>query len=140
MSDEPSSSKESSAGSPSKKELETNTLERACKKIVLRDIWSVNDFPVSMTNEVFNRLRPHFQIPKDVPIRKVDKGEKCYMGESCEVGFYEATFIAGLRLPFSYLYHQLVDYMGVSVCQIAPNAFRIFICTKVLWGQLSGGC
>lgn len=62
---------------------------------------------MSTTNEVFNRLRPRFQIPKDVPIRKVDKREKCYTGESYEVSFYEVVFIAGLRLPFSYLYHQL---------------------------------
>ena len=93
-----------------------------------------------MTNEVFNRLRPRFQIPKDVPTRKVDKGEKCYTGESYEVGFYEVAFIARLRLPLSYLYCRLADYMGVSIYQIAPNTWRIFICTEVLWGQLSGGC
>ena len=93
-----------------------------------------------MTNEVFNRLRPRFKIPEDVPIRKADKREKCYMGESYEVGFFEAAFIAGLRLPLSYFYRRLADYVGVSVCQIAPNARRIFICTDVLWGQLSGGC
>ena len=85
-----------------------------------------------MTNEVFNKLRPCFQIPKDVPIRKADKGEKCYTGESYEVSFYEVAFIAGLRLPFCYLYHQLADYMGVFVCQISPNAWRIFIYAKVL--------
>ena len=54
------------------------------------------------------------------------------MGESYEVGFFEAAFIAGLRLPLSYFYRQLADYVGVSVCQIAPNARRIFICTDVL--------
>lgn len=54
------------------------------------------------------------------------------MGESYEVGFYEATFITRLRWPLSYLYRWLADYMGVSVCQIVANAWRIFICTKVL--------
>lgn len=29
--------------------------------------------------------------------------------------------------------------MGVSVCQIVPNAWRIFIGAEVLLGQLSGG-
>ena len=43
------------------------------------------------------------------------------MGKSYEVGFYEVAFIAGLRLPLSYLYYRLADYMGVSVYQIAPN-------------------
>ena len=87
---------------------------------------------MSTTNEAFNRPRPRFQIPKDVPIRKVDKREKCYTGESYEVGFYEVAFIVGLRLPFSYLYCRLADYIGVSIYQIAPNTRRIFICTEVL--------
>ena len=54
-------------------------------------------------------------------------------------GFYKTTFIAGLRLPLTSLHHRLTAYMGVSVCQIAPNAWRIFIVAEVLWGQLSGG-
>ena len=103
VSDEPSGSKrESSAGSPSKTEVETNPSEQVCKNIVLSDIWSVNDLLESMTNEVFNRLRPHFQIPNDIPIKKADKEEKRYTGESYEVSFYEATFIAGLRLHLSH--------------------------------------
>ena len=79
-----------------------------------------------MTKEVFDRFHPCFQILDDVLIRKVDKGEKCYTGESYEVGFYKATFIVGLRLPFSHLYHWLTDHLGVSVNKMAPNAWRIF--------------
>ena len=30
---------------------------------------------MSMTKEVFSKLRPRFQIPDDIPIRKVVKGE-----------------------------------------------------------------
>ena len=48
-----------------------------------------------MSDEVFSRLRPHFQIPDDVPIRKGDLGEKCYDGRSSDVAFYETAFIAG---------------------------------------------
>ena len=75
-----------------------------------------NVFSVSMTNEVFNRLRPRFQVPDDIPIRKANKGEKCYMRQSLEVGFYEAAFIVGLRLPFNHLHHRLADFLGISVC------------------------
>ena len=56
------------------------------------------------------------------------------MREMNDVGFYEAAFITRLRLPFSYLYHWLADYLGISVCQIAPNTWRIFIGVEVLSG------
>lgn len=65
---------------------------------------------------MFDRLRPRSQILDDIPIKKVDKGEKYYMGESYEVGFYKAAFIARLRLPLSHLYSRLVDYFGIFVC------------------------
>ena len=92
-----------------------------------------------MSDEVFSRLRPRFQIPDDMPIRKDHCGEKCYTGGSLDVGFYETALIAGLCLPLTSLHHWLVAYMGVSVCQIVPNTWRIFIGAKVLLGQLSGG-
>ena len=33
----------------------------------------------------------------------------------------------------------MVDYLGLSVSQIAPNAWRTFIGAEILWGSLSGG-
>jgi len=92
-----------------------------------------------MSDEVFGRLRPCFQILDNVPIRKGDLGENCYDGKSFDVGFYEAVFIAGLRLPFTTLHRWLASYLGMSVSQIALNAWRIFIGAEVLWGQYSGG-
>ena len=56
------------------------------------------------------------------------------------VGLYEAIFIARSRLPLTKLHRQLMDRLGVSVCQIALNAWRIFLGAEVLWGQMSGGC
>ena len=52
---------------------------------------------------------------------------------------YDAMFAAGLRLPLMALHSQLVDFLGLFVSQIAPNAWRIFISAEVLWGCLSGG-
>lgn len=95
---------------------ETNSLGQTSRKIILSDIWSVNDFPISMTKDVYGKLGPHFQIPYNVPIRKGINGEKCYAGCLHKVSFYEAAFIAGLRLPLSHLHHRLVDYLGISVC------------------------
>ena len=52
---------------------------------------------------------------------------------------YDAMFSARLRLPLTALHRQLVDYLGLSVNQITPNAWRTYIGTEILWGSLSGG-
>ena len=88
-----------------------------------------------MTNEVFGRLHPCFRIPNDIPIRKAYKGEKCYTKDTEDIGFFEAAFIVELRLPFSEIHCRLADHLEISVFQIAPNAWRIFIRDEVLWGQ-----
>ena len=69
-----------------------------------------------------------------MPIRKGHSGEKCYTGGSSDVGFYKTAFIARLLLPLTSLHCRLAAYMVVSVCQIDPNAWRIFIGAEVLWG------
>ena len=56
-----------------------------------------------------------------------------------DVGMYDAMFTVGLRLPLTDLHRQLANYLGLSISQIAPNSWRIFIGVKVIWGQLSGG-
>ena len=52
---------------------------------------------------------------------------------------YDAMFAADLRLPLTALHHQLVDFLGLSVSQIDPNAWRTFIGAEILWGSLNGG-
>ena len=49
-----------------------------------------------------------------------------------DVGMYNAMFAAGLRLPLMALHRQLVIFLGLSVSQIAPNAWRIFIRAEIL--------
>ena len=56
-----------------------------------------------------------------------------------DIGMHDAMFIAGLRLPLTELHHQLANYLGLFVSQLAPNTWRIFIGAEVIWGQLSGG-
>ena len=45
---------------------------------------------------------------------------------------YDAMFAAGLRLPLTAQHRQLVDYLGLFVSQIAPNAWRTFIGVEIL--------
>ena len=61
-------------------------------------------------------------MPEHIPICLSEENEKCYTGRTADVGMYDAMFTAGLRLPLTALQRQLVDYLGLSVSQIAPNA------------------
>ena len=113
FSDDSSVSDKSSSSDPSSGDA--SLLGQRPREVILPDDWSINDFLVDMSDEVFSRLRPHFQIPRNVPIRKGDLGEKCYDGKSSNIGFYKAMFIAGLRLPLSTLHRRLAFYLGVLV-------------------------
>ena len=105
---------------------------------ILPQMWIVNDFLPKMTTNIFKNLRDRFQIPNHIPIRFPGNFEKCYSGETADVGMYDAT-LAGLRLPLMALHRQLANFLGLSVNQITPNAWRIFIGVEILWGHLSGG-
>lgn len=109
------------------------------RPFILPSEWSVNNFLPTMSENVFKSLRSRYQIPNDIPIRLPEEGEKCYSGRTADVGMYDAMFAAGLRLPLTALHRQLANFLGISVSQIAPNAWRTFIGAEILWGRLSGG-
>ena len=46
---------------------------------------------------------------------------------------------AGLRFPLNSLHHELLQYLGLSVNQISPNAWRVFIAMEVLYGAMTDG-
>ena len=54
-----------------------------------------------------------------------------------DVGMYDTIFTARLRLPLTELHRQIANFLDLSISQIAPNAWRIFIGAEVIWGQLS---
>ena len=92
-----------------------------------------------MSDKIFNESRVRYQIPEHIPIRLPYENEKCYTGRIADVDMYDAMFAARLRLPLTALHRQLGDYLGLSVNQITPNAWRTYIGTEILWGSLSGG-
>ena len=92
-----------------------------------------------MSEKVFKELCTRFQIPDHISIRLPKKKEKCYTERTVDVSMYDAMLSAELRLPLTALHRQLVNFMGISVSQITPNAWRTFIGADVLWGRLSGG-
>ena len=44
---------------------------------------------------------------------------------------------AGLRFPLSSLHRELLKYLGLSVNQVSPNAWRVFIAMEVLYSAMS---
>ena len=108
------------------------------RPFILPAEWAVNKFLPSMNDKIFNELCVRYQIPEHIPIHLSYENEKCYTGRTADVGMYDAMFAAGLRLPLMALHRQLVDYLGLSVSQITPNAWRTFIGAEILWGSLSG--
>ena len=108
------------------------------RPFILPEDWAVNKFLPRMSNKIFGELRTRYQIPDHIPIRLPEENEACYLGRTADVGMYDAMFAAGLRLSLTALHRQLADFLGLSVTQIAPNAWRTFIGVKILWGRLSG--
>ena len=46
---------------------------------------------------------------------------------------------AGLRFPLSTLHRELLKYLGLSVNQISPNTWRVFIAMEILYGAMIDG-
>ena len=101
--------------------------------------WAVNNFLPLKSDKVFKELRTRYQIIEHIPIRLPRENERCYLGRTADVGMYDAMFAAGLRLLLTALHRQLADFLGLSVSQIAPNAWRTFIGAEILRKSLSGG-
>ena len=97
------------------------------RPFILPEDWAVNKFSPRMSDKVFRELRVRYQIPDHIPIRLPREDERCYSGRTADVGMYNNMFAAGLRLPLTALHRQLADFLGISVTQIAPNAWRTFI-------------
>ena len=46
---------------------------------------------------------------------------------------------AGLKFPLNSLHHELLKYLGLSISQLSPNAWRVFIAMEVLYGAMPNG-
>ena len=99
--------------------------------------WTVNAFTSTIKEPHFNTLRAHYQIPDYIPIRLPYKSEKCYYEGVDGVRVYEQVLKAGLRFPLSSWHRELLKYLGLSVSQISPNSWRVFIAMEVLYGAMS---
>ena len=46
---------------------------------------------------------------------------------------------AGLRFPLSSLHRELLKCLGLSINQVSPNAWRIFIVMEILYSAMTDG-
>ena len=93
----------------------------------------------SLSNKRLAKLRSKFQIPHNVPTRLTEIDEKCYSCDGEGFGFYEASFISGLRLPLNELTRKLLKRLRIAISQLAPNSWHAFIGAQILWGIMSKG-
>ena len=109
------------------------------REFIMLPEWTVHNFRSTIKENHFNTFRDNFQIPDNIPIRLPYASEKCYYEGVEGVGVYEQMLKAGLRFPLSSLYSELLKHLGLSVNQISPNAWRVFIAREVLYGAMIDG-
>ena len=109
------------------------------REFVMLPEWTVNNFMSTIKEAHFKTLRAINQLPDYIPIRLPYKSEKCYYDGVDDVRVYEQVLKAGFRFPLNSLKRELLQHLGLSVSQISPNAWRVFIAMKVLYGAMSDG-
>ena len=109
------------------------------KEFIMLPLWTVNDFNFTIKESHFKTLREKFQIPVNIPIHLPFKSEKCYYEGVEGVGVYEQMLKAGLRFPLSSLHCQLLQYLGLVITQISPNAWRVFLSVEALYRAMFDG-
>lgn len=109
------------------------------REFIMLPEWTVDNFTSTIKEVHFKTLRAIYQIPDHIPIHLPYKSEKCYYDGVEDVGMYEQALKAGLRFPLNSLKQELLQYLGLSISQISPNAWRVFIAMEVLYGAMSDG-
>ena len=107
------------------------------REFVMLPKWTVNYFSSVIKEKHFKTFRDNYQIPDNISIRLPHKSKRCYYEGVEGVGVYEQMLKVGLRFPLSLLHRELLRYLGLSVNQISPNAWRVFIAMKILYGAMS---
>ena len=123
----------------SKQRIKSVVGANGLREFVMLPKWTVNNFTSTIKEVHFKTLRAIYQLPDHIPIRLPYKSEKCYYDGVDDVGVYEQALKASLRFPLNTLKRELLQHLGLSVNQISPNAWRVFIAMEVLYGAMSGG-
>ena len=109
------------------------------REFVMLPEWTVNNITSTIKENHFKTFRDNYQIPDSITICQPYKSEKCYYDGVEGDRVYEQMLKARLRFPLSSLHRELLHYLGLSVNQISPNAWRVFIAMEVLYGAMTDG-
>ena len=101
--------------------------------------WTVHKFTSVIKEKHFSTFRAIFQIPDYITICLPYVSKKCYYEGVDGVRVYEQMLKTGLRFPLSTLHRELLKYLGLSITQISPNAWRVFIAMEILYGAMTDG-
>ena len=52
---------------------------------------------------------------------------------------YEAYLLGGLRLPLNAFAREFLTKLGLGICQLNPNAWRLIVSMQVLWREVFEG-
>ena len=107
------------------------------REFIMLPEWTVHKFTSVIREKHFSTFRANFQIPDYIPIRLPYISEKCYYEGVEGVRVYEQMLKAGLRFSLNTLHRELLKYLGLSVTQISPNAWRVFIAMEILYGAMT---
>ncbi|GFS37211.1 hypothetical protein Acr_00g0050670 [Actinidia rufa] len=86
-----------------------------------------------MSQAELDNLGATYSFPPGVRLRIPGDGETILSVGQGEVAFYEAMFLAGLRLPIHPTIREILIHYKICPAQLSPNAWRSVICSLVIW-------
>ncbi|GFZ12746.1 hypothetical protein Acr_23g0011310 [Actinidia rufa] len=86
-----------------------------------------------MTQAELDKLGSTYSFPSGIRLRIPGDGETILSARQGEVAFYEAAFLAGLRLPLHPTIREILIHYKICPAQLSPNAWRSVICSLVIW-------
>ncbi|GFS33373.1 hypothetical protein Acr_00g0028010 [Actinidia rufa] len=86
-----------------------------------------------MSQAELDKLGSTYSFPSGVRLRIPGDGETILSARQGEVAFYEAAFLAGLRLPIHSTIREILIHYKICPAQLSPNAWRPVICSLVIW-------
>ncbi|GFY81586.1 hypothetical protein Acr_01g0013950 [Actinidia rufa] len=75
----------------------------------------------------------HIHFPQGYDFGFLGMAKQFYQPAKARVAFYEAAFLAGLRLPIHSTIREILIHYKICPAQLSPNAWRSVICSLVIW-------
>ncbi|GFY81123.1 hypothetical protein Acr_01g0009320 [Actinidia rufa] len=79
-----------------------------------------------MSQANLDKLREKYSFPPRIQLRIPREGETILSIRQGKVAFYEATFLAGLRLPIHPTIRRILNHYKICPTQLSPNAWCLY--------------